>query len=318
MEDGFSMDMLQVISDLDQMKRFRERKGIVPGNKDKYGYPYESFESFSTDPLTFNETGLRLQAEAYKSFEMMRILNRHSPLYIEMSRRMEKLIGLMGSFCITRAVLEQQGCSFPILSELTIGCLREMTAFNFRKAYGSYMTGIMLYNYKDDMLDLSIRWAALDSRLKATEEKIEKIRSGAIKVSTEPRTTGSGSHPETEAGGKDPVPFSPQERALPVDKAAVRELTKQDDALQPAEEIRNEPENPAEISAEGSDASGAAEEAPGTAASAPDIPEEDRGDETYTGEDTEPDPLSELIREMRAFYAQDHIRERMMEAAEPP
>jgi len=103
-----------------------------------------------------------------------------------------------------------------------------------------------------------------------------------------------------------------------VDKTAVRELTKQDDAVQTMEELLDEPENPAEIFGEGPDVSGAEVEVPETAESAPDVPEEDLGGELYTGEGPEPDPLAELIREMRAFYAQDHIRQRMLEAAEPP
>ena len=147
MEDSINLEMLDLIDQLENLDRFREANGIGPGEKDKFGYPYESFEAFSTEPLTLNETGMRLQTEAVETYTHMRCLHRCSPLYIQMSQRMVKLVSLLGTCCITRAVLEQQGCDFSFLEYLTIQKLREITAFNFRKISTAFTTGIMLFNY---------------------------------------------------------------------------------------------------------------------------------------------------------------------------
>ena len=209
------------------------------GDKDKYGYPFEAFDSFSMKPLEFLETAMRLHNEASETFCMLRELNRHSPLFYQMSSQLEKLISQLGSVCITKAVIEQQeGETFQLLEGLTIAWLRERTAFNFRKCYSSYMESLSLLHFNQAAMSLSLRWSALDKRLQATAEKIELIKSGKVKVdlrdkAEELKKQSDGA--ESTEKKDDPAQeldktsaLAPKAHALPIDKSAVREMEKQE------------------------------------------------------------------------------------------
>lgn len=175
-------EIMDMVFELQSMHARQKVDAARLGDKDKYGFPFEPFETFSTEPLGFQETAMRLQTESVELYTLMRQVNRHSPLYYQMSSQLEKLLNQLGSACITKAVLEQQGQEFHFLDRLTIDSLREKTAFNFRKCYASYMESITTLNYNAEALGLSIRWAALDKRLIATVEKIELIKAGKVKV----------------------------------------------------------------------------------------------------------------------------------------
>ena len=126
-------DVLQIIDDLQRMQTKQQNDAGVTGI-DSCGYAFEPFDAFSTKPLEFVETAMRLHIEALETFSMLRTLNRHSPLYYRLSGQFEKLLRQLGSCCITKAVIEkQENESFELLQDLTIDTLREMTAFNFRK-----------------------------------------------------------------------------------------------------------------------------------------------------------------------------------------
>ena len=91
----------------------------------------------------------------------------------------------MGSYCITQAVLEQAGREFKLIKGAELKELCGMVSLHFRKCCRAYNT---IYS-KDQCQDLNMmkwifRWAALFERLKATQEKIDKIKSGKLKIET--------------------------------------------------------------------------------------------------------------------------------------
>ena len=181
--EQINMHTMQIVDDLARMRSFRKANADKQPDTDPYGFKYEPFEAFSAEPLGFLETAMRLQTEALELFSAMGTANRHSPLYIRMCSQMEKLIAQLGSCCITKAVIEhEEGEKFGFLTDLTIKRLRKIAGFNFRKCYQSFMESQMLGHFNAATLNLSVRWAALDKRLIATAEKIEKINAGKLKV----------------------------------------------------------------------------------------------------------------------------------------
>ncbi len=195
---------------------------------DKYGYEFEPLDSFSTDPLSFAEKTLRMQNEAMETFTLAQTANRHSPLFHKLSAQLEKLISFLGSCCITKAVMAQQGESFRLLNILATDRLRGMAAFNLRKCYAAFMECRAAGRYSYAAFDLSIRWALLDRRLEATAEKIEKIKAGKVSIDlSEKRPSAEPQAETTENKEQKPSAFPVKGTALPVDKAAVRKTGQQ-------------------------------------------------------------------------------------------
>ena len=229
--EGMNNEITRMIMDL-QMMHYRQQNAADQymaenDGKDRYGFPFEPSDSFSTEPLGFSETAMRLQVEAQEIHRFASEYNRHSPQYYQMASQLEKLLGQLGSLCITKAVIEQrEGKPFTTLNSLTIDWLRKKTAFHFRKCYESFMESAEVLSYNANALNLSIRWAVLDRRLQATAEKIEAIKAGKVKVdlSDKAEAVKKQAYPtgETAAEQEKAAPLSPKGTAFPVDKAAVR------------------------------------------------------------------------------------------------
>ena len=245
----------------DMMDELQEHWAVIQKNaengpkKDEFGYPFEPDNVFSTEPLGFTESVLRLDTQATEMMRFVYSLNRHSPLFAKASSQLEKMIRQLGIFCITKAVLEQQGNEFMLLEDLTISRLRRMTAFNVRKCYAAFMEDRELNLFNSSVMDLSIRWSVLDKRLLATEERIEKIKTGKEKfsLSDKAKTSGPAAENAAEADRTDEVrddiaPLSDGGRSLPVDKGTVSVLGKQEAVPEaaelPAEPLQAEPEAP--------------------------------------------------------------------------
>ena len=226
----FESDLMRMITDLHLNQKPQAKTADSElGGKDPYGYPYESFECFSMDPLGLPEAALNLYTEMQETFRYISRFNRHSPLFYKTAGKLEKLLSQLGSVCITGAVMEQQGRQgFGPIDGLTIDVLRSKTAFIFRKSCAAFMESIRAMHFNDDALDLSIRFFALDKRLQATEEKISLVRAGRIMVvlsakEKNPETGPVVSHgPETAETEKPAAALASAGRALPVDKTVIR------------------------------------------------------------------------------------------------
>ena len=227
-------EIMQLIDELHMLDIGRKGENAA---KDRYGFSFEPLNCVCTAPLDFTERTMRLQVEAREAYRLTLKLNRHSPLFIRTSGLLERLLNHLGSYCITKAVLEAQGETFDLIDTLDIDRLREMTAANFRKCNESFMENQMIGHFNPKIFALSLRWAELDRRLEATAEKIEKIKTGKIRIdltekerSADPKKESAKEQTETNAA------LPEKGTALPVDKAAVRTYEKQKSETAPAEQ----------------------------------------------------------------------------------
>ena len=321
------MNMMFNLQDLKMQQKYNAAK--MP-EKDSYGYPFEPFDAFSTEPASFLEKAMMLDSEAVEVFKQLRELNRHSPLFYQMSSDMEKIVSQLGSVCITKAVIEQQGENSSsmdqLLAKLTIDHLREWTAFNLRKCFASFMESSSVLRYNNPALNLSLRWSALDKRLLATAEKIEKIKSGLLKVdltdkAEELKKEVSSTEQPNEKTEKNAAPLRDNGCALPVDKAAVR-----DSIAEAAQEVVTESDG--EKIAEAEAQNPITEEIPApaeeTSQPEPDAIEDNTNENYLFGEneyDEQPLPIGnqEWMKDMAALFSDPNLMKwAVPEYASPP
>ena len=229
--EGWSQEIVNMIFEMQEQNAQQKANVQKMGKADKYGFPFEPYDSFSTEPLGFMETAMRLETESAKVFHFMREVNRHSPLYYSMSSQLEKLLKELGSICLTKAILEQQGQEFPLLEGLTIERLREQTAFNYRKCYSSFMESMTGWRCNSSALSLSLRWAILDKRLLATAEKIEQVKAGKVRIDLKnpsalpQQNADTAKEASQEQEAEDTAPaLAPKHRAFSPDKGTLRTM----------------------------------------------------------------------------------------------
>ena len=157
-----------------------ENRGIITNIK-AADLPDESLIEFSNAPFEFESTAALLWQDTQTVYVHACTANRFSENYLTFCGMLEKNIKQLGSLCLTKAVLEQNGMSFPNLSKMSIKELVCMVSFHLRKAHAA-LEGIYQDNNVLGMtyLNWEFRWAGLGSRLKATEVKIQNIREGKI------------------------------------------------------------------------------------------------------------------------------------------
>ena len=145
--------------------------------------PFEDLEQFSYDGLDFEEAANQLWNHVTVMHYHAATYNRHSEWFPIACAQLEKDIRAMGSFCLTKAVLEKSGQSFPGLEYMNIKELYGATCFYFRKCGKAFddlyaTTGLISMQ----MHQWEMRWYTLGERLKATQAKIQKILDGKIKI----------------------------------------------------------------------------------------------------------------------------------------
>ena len=317
--EGINYEIMKMIAEHQQMRARQKANAPKLGEKDSYGFPFEPSDCFGTTTLGFLETAMKMQTQALETFRMLTNINRHSPLFYKMSSELEKLIGQLGSVCITQAVIEQrEGQTFPTLEKLTIEWLREKVAFNFRKCYASYMESMSYVRFNQTALSLSTRWAALDRRLLATQEKIEKIKAGLIKVDVSEikDTAKAPADPEAEQNSREKkdTALPTEGRALSVDKAAVREWDQQKptETVSATEETDIQKEDTSELPVEAEPNPEIPEEckAADPAFDEPDMEEAQPAEEiTLKENDSEelPSVSEELVRQMSEYLTQQEF-----------
>ena len=153
------------------------------------GLPLETWDPAFCTPVDFEKILNTLWYDLKKLDTHAVVANRYSEKYLSLSRELEALIRKMGSFCLTKAVLEQQGHSISGPKELTIPELESVVGYHFNKAHAA-VDGTELRNIRFylAMLSQETRWGSLLCRLKATEDKIRLIREGKLEVRVLPET----------------------------------------------------------------------------------------------------------------------------------
>ncbi|MBQ6502518.1 MAG: hypothetical protein IJI57_01220, partial [Flexilinea sp.] len=84
---------------------------------DEYGFPFEPEGTYNNAPLEFEEVAKALWIALINLNYTATRYHRQSPYYPLLMARLEKNIKQMGSYCITKTVLEQSGEQFPDLEE---------------------------------------------------------------------------------------------------------------------------------------------------------------------------------------------------------
>lgn len=185
----------------------------------------ESPDEFSTAPYDFEESAKILWDDTRLTYDHACTANRFSEEYLKLCGRLEKNIRQIGSYCLTKTALEQNGMSFPGLEEMKISGLIGMVSFHLRKCHAAFQ-GIYRDNNYLGMayLNWEFRWVALGEQLKVTENKAQKICEGKISAnlfSEKPKETLS-SHTKNSSGTPQSLRFNPN--ALPISGSMAREM----------------------------------------------------------------------------------------------
>ena len=111
-------------------------RGILTKVKVK-DLPDEAFDEFSDAPYDFENTAQILWEDTQKVYYHACTANRFTDKYLRLCGQLEKNIKELGSWCITKAVLEQKGMEFPKLADMNIDELVRMVSFHLRKAHAA-------------------------------------------------------------------------------------------------------------------------------------------------------------------------------------
>ena len=225
----------ELYSDVIKMKN-RQKYG-ASGGKDMRGIltdikacelPFEPPDEFSNAPFEFENSTENLWEDTQIIYYHSAVENRFSENYLKLCGRLEKNIRRLGSLCLTKAVLEQKGMTFPNLSSLDILELVKMVSFHLRKSHAAFR-GIYYDNNFIGMAYLSweFSWFELGNRLKATEVRIDKIRSGklnadALLAQTEKFKDEPRSNDRPDKGI--PKSLRLNDTALPLDTSLARDI----------------------------------------------------------------------------------------------
>ena len=138
--------------------------------------PFESIDSYSTDPVGFSEMSLRMLGKVEFIFDLAAKENRFSSKYLKRCAQLEKGIKYLGTLSITKFALQMKGHPFPELGQLSTEKLFGMASHHYRKldqAVTEYM--FEHQDIHDKLFDMEMRYFNLLERLRSTEAKIRKF-----------------------------------------------------------------------------------------------------------------------------------------------
>ena len=241
------------LDEIDPEDDFESGRFDLSGDFDENGLTFDPEGMYNSAPLEFEEMMGILWHVANSLHYAATRYDRHSTQYFTLLKELEKQIKQLGSFCVTRAVLEKSGAVFPDMEDMTVKELTCMVSLHFRKCALAQRD----LQTSEHIVDLNtagwlFRWAALAGRLQATEEKIRKIREGKINIdSLLERAQVYKDEPKVRKDRSEKR-VSPQmrARAFPILKSFARELQKAraEEEKSAGQETENslEPERPAE------------------------------------------------------------------------
>ena len=207
---------------------------------------WEEMRSFSDALISFSEMASALVDDMVELDTAARFGNYLHEHYLLISRTLEKVLLKLGSCCITKAVLEQKGFSFPDFAGLCIAHLYERVSFHFRKCHAAIReVKNKDYQFWAKLVEMECRWYTLADRLRATQVKITEIREGKIDIDKwlKKQQALEGKGRSTDRGGQMPAggTSSVQTKALPVMGDVIRKLEAQ--GQMPAPETLRNPNN---------------------------------------------------------------------------
>ena len=169
-------DDKKMIAEMNDFLADKAKAKSADDAKAEENLPFESIDSYSTDPVGFGEMSLRMLNKVEFVFDLAVKENRFSSKYLKRCIQLEKGIKYLGSLCITKYALQTKGQTFPQLGQLSTEKLYCMTSHHFRKldmAVTEYM--FEHRDVPDKLFDMEMRYFNLLERLRSTEVKIEKF-----------------------------------------------------------------------------------------------------------------------------------------------
>ena len=136
--------------------------------------PFEAFEDYSTDPVSFNDQSKLMLQKVDAVFDLAVKYNRRSSQYLKACGQLEQGIKYLASGCVTKVALEAKKHELPDLGQLSTEKLFRMTSYHYRKIDRALSDYIREKNGEvdDALLDMEFRFYNLLNRLRSTEVKI--------------------------------------------------------------------------------------------------------------------------------------------------
>ena len=105
---------------------------------DNYNFPFEPEGIYNSAMLDFEEISAALWTLILHTHYSAARYNRMSPNYTLLMQHLEKDIKQMGSYCITKAVLEQSGKEYPNLKMMELKELNDVAYVRFAAVYRKF------------------------------------------------------------------------------------------------------------------------------------------------------------------------------------
>ena len=139
--------------------------------------PFEAFEDYSTDPVSFNDQSKLMLDKVDALFNLAVKYNRRSSQYLKACGHLEQGIKYLASGCVTKIALERNNHKLPDLGQLTTDKLFRMASYHYRKIDRALSEYIQEKQGEVDeaLLDMEFRYYNLLNRLRMTEVRIHNL-----------------------------------------------------------------------------------------------------------------------------------------------
>ena len=141
---------------------------------DEAAMPFEAFEDYSTDPVSFCDMSKFMLGKVDDVFDLAVKYNRRSSQYLKAVGKLEQGIKYLASCCVTKTAMKENSYDVSAIGQLSTEKLYRMASYHFRKIDRG-LTEYIEENKGEvdfDLLDMEYRYFNLLNRLRATEVKV--------------------------------------------------------------------------------------------------------------------------------------------------
>ena len=143
-------------------------------SSDEAAMPFEAFEDYSTDPVSFCDMSKLMLGKVDDVFDLAVKYNRRSSQYLKAVGKLEQGIKYLASCCVTKTAMKENSYDVSAIGQLSTEKLYRMASYHFRKIDRG-LTEYIEENKGEvdfDLLDMEYRYFNLLNRLRATEVKV--------------------------------------------------------------------------------------------------------------------------------------------------
>ena len=161
---------------LNEINGFLDTAVKESSNDSEIALPFEAFDDYSTDPVSFNDQSKLMLDKVESVFNLAVKYNRKSSQYLKAVGQLEQGIKFLASGCMTKIALEGKNHELPDLGQLTTDKLFRMASYHYRKIDRALSEYIQEKSGEidDDLLSMEFRYYNLLNRLRSTEVRIHK------------------------------------------------------------------------------------------------------------------------------------------------